>query len=60
MFPMLSLNLYPVFIAAAETGSMTAAAERLHLTSTAVSHSIRVLEEGLSTKLFLRSKAALH
>lgn len=39
------------FVAVAETGSFTRAAERLFLTQSAVSHSIRGLEANLGTKL---------
>jgi LysR family transcriptional regulator for metE and metH len=40
-------------------GSMTAAAEALHLTQSAISHSIRKLEEQLGTALWLREGRAL-
>jgi len=39
------------FVAVAETESFTRAAERLFLTQSAVSHSIRSLEEQLGAKL---------
>lgn len=42
------------FIAIAETGSFSAAAERLHLTQPAVSKRIAILEEQLSSPLFDR------
>ena len=40
-------------------GSMTAAAEALHLTQSAISHSIKKLEEQLGTDLWLREGRAL-
>ena len=40
-------------------GSMTAAAEALHLTQSAISHSIRKLEEQLGTDLWLREGRTL-
>lgn len=43
------------FVAVADTESFTRAAERLFLTQSAVSHSLRGLEEQLGTKLFDRA-----
>ena len=43
------------FVAIEETGSLARAAERLHLTQSALSHQIRVLEAYYETPLFLRS-----
>lgn len=42
------------FVAVAETGGFSRAAERLHVTQTAVSHQIRQLEDWLGCKLFRR------
>jgi DNA-binding transcriptional LysR family regulator len=43
------------FLALARTGSFTAAAKALHLTQSAVSHAIKVLEETLECRLMHRS-----
>lgn len=44
------------FVAVAEQGSFTLAAREIHLTQSAVSHSIRSLEEQLNCKLLDRSR----
>lgn len=44
------------FVAVAERGSFTLAAKEIYLTQSAVSHSIRALEEQLSCKLLDRSR----
>lgn len=49
-----SLDLYKVFLAAAESGSISSAAKRLFITQPAVSASIMALEASLETKLFFR------
>ncbi|MDR0259416.1 MAG: LysR family transcriptional regulator [Comamonas sp.] len=46
-------------VAVAEAGSFTAAAERLHLSSSAVGKSVARLEERLGTRLFARSTRSL-
>ena len=51
----LSLNALPAFRAVAELQNLRAAAERLHLTHSAVSQQIRGLEEQLGFDLFERS-----
>ena len=43
------------FLALARTGSFTAAAKQLHLTQSAISHAIKILEEGLGCMLVSRS-----
>lgn len=43
-----------IFVVLAKRGSLRAAAAELFLTSSAISHSIRTLEENLGTKLFHR------
>lgn len=45
------------FLEIAESGSFVAAAERLHVTQTAVSARVRALEELLGRRLFVRNKA---
>lgn len=44
------------FVAVAEQGSFTLAAKEIHLTQSAVSHSIRSLEDQLGCKLLDRSR----
>lgn len=51
----MDLNLVRVFIAIYETGSVTAAAERLFLTQPTVSYSLARLREALNDKLFVRT-----
>lgn len=51
----LDLNCLPIFIAVVEAGNFSAAAERLHLTRSAVSKSISRLESSLGVALFLRT-----
>jgi DNA-binding transcriptional LysR family regulator len=57
------MNLDPAllrtFVAVLDTGSFTRAAERLHLTQSAVSHQIRRLEEQLGRPLFQRTTRSL-
>lgn len=43
------------FLALARTGSFTAAAKQLHLTQSAISHAIKILEEGLGCMLVNRN-----
>lgn len=51
---MINLWQVQVFLVVAETGSFSAAANRLHLTQPGVSQQIRSLESHLGTKLFIR------
>ena len=53
------LHTLPAFEAAARLGSFLAAAEALHLTPSAVSHRIRLLEEHLGQDLFERRHRAI-
>ncbi|MGX9522150.1 LysR substrate-binding domain-containing protein [Vibrio mediterranei] len=50
----LALKSIYTFVAVAETGSMSEAAQKLFVSHSAVSQSIKSLEEQLDTKLFLR------
>jgi DNA-binding transcriptional LysR family regulator len=51
---MLDVYQLQVFLAVAETGSYSAAAQRLHLTQPAVSRQMRLLQEQLGVHLFRR------
>jgi len=53
---MLNLRQVEIFVAAAESGSMTEAGERLRLSQSAVSLAIRGLEQTLGTDLFIRHR----
>jgi len=48
------LNALQVFVTAARAQNMTRAAERLHLTVSALSHQVRLLEQRLGVTLFVR------
>ncbi|OLP61512.1 LysR family transcriptional regulator [Xaviernesmea oryzae] len=52
--PLLELDVLKTFVAIAETGNFTNAAERVHRTPSAVSMQIKKLEEMLNGPLFLR------
>lgn len=52
--PLPPLPALRAFVAVAETGGFSRAAERLNVTQTAVSHQIRQLEDWLGRKLFRR------
>lgn len=52
----LNLRQIEAFVAAAEEGSMTAAAERLRLSQSAVSLAVAALERSLGTALFVRHR----
>lgn len=53
----MDIDLARTFLAIADCGSFAAAAERLHLTQTAVSARVRSLEQHLGRPLFVRNKA---
>ncbi|TAH46142.1 MAG: LysR family transcriptional regulator [Gammaproteobacteria bacterium] len=53
------LNALQVFVHAARAQNMTRAAERLHLTVSALSHQVRLLEQRLGRALFTRSPRGL-
>ena len=52
----MEMSQLKTFRAVAETLNFTRAAERLHLTQSAVSHQIKALEEELGEPLFIRAK----
>jgi DNA-binding transcriptional LysR family regulator len=52
----LNLRQVEIFVAAAETGSMTQAGERLRVSQSAVSLAIRGLEQALGSDLFIRHR----
>jgi len=51
-----NLNHLYTFYIVARSGGFTKAAKTLHLTQSAISHSLRTLEEGMETKLIDRGK----
>ncbi len=53
------LNVLAAFEAAARLHSFARAAEELHVTDSAISHRIRLLEEQVGEKLFLRTRTGL-
>lgn len=53
----MDINLARTFLEIVASGNFVRAAERLHLTQTAVSMRVRTLEELLGRKLFVRNKA---
>jgi LysR family transcriptional regulator, glycine cleavage system transcriptional activator len=55
MYELPPLRILPVFEAVARLNSFSRAAEELHVTQSAVSHSIRQLEDHLGEALFLRA-----
>lgn len=53
------LNLVRVFVTVFETGSVTAAAEALHLTQPSVTHALNRLRRQLQDQLFVRSRSGV-
>lgn len=53
----MDIGLARTFLEVASTGSFVAAADKLHITPTAVSARIRILEDQLNRRLFVRSRA---
>lgn len=53
-YPLLENDLLRTFVAIADTGSFTRAAQRVHRTTSAVSMQVKRLEETLGRSLFLR------
>lgn len=54
----MTLFSYEIFDAVARQGSFNKAAQQLHLTPSAISHAIAVMEEELGFALFNRGKTA--
>jgi DNA-binding transcriptional LysR family regulator len=50
------LNLIPMFVALHETGSVTATAERLHVTQPSISYALGKLREQFDDPLFIRNR----
>ena len=55
----IKLERYKIFCTVVESGSFSAAAEKLYVTQSAVSQSIRSLEESLGATLFVRKKSGV-
>ena len=55
----IDINKYKVFLAVAEFNSFSRAAEYLHISQPAISHSIKELEDQLDTKLFIRNNKSV-
>ncbi|WP_415403310.1 LysR substrate-binding domain-containing protein [Tateyamaria sp. SN3-11] len=55
----ISLNAVRVFLLVAEHGSIKRAAEVLHVTPGAVSHQVRILEDGLGVQLLRRANNSI-
>ncbi|MBO9662029.1 LysR substrate-binding domain-containing protein [Dokdonella sp.] len=53
------LNALQIFVVAARVQNLTRAAERLHLTVSALSHQVRLLEQRLGCTLFVRGPRGL-
>jgi DNA-binding transcriptional LysR family regulator len=53
----MDIGLARTFLAVVATGSFVGAAERLHLTQTAISARVRLLEEQVGRRLFVRNRA---
>ena len=56
---MVKLELYRVFREVAEAGNISLAAENLYLSQSAVSQSVKQLEQQLGTRLFTRTSGGL-
>lgn len=53
----MDINLARTFLEVASTGSFVSAAERLHLTQTAISARVKTLEDQVGRRLFVRNRA---
>src|SRR4051812_47738339 len=56
----LDLRHFRLILAVAEAGNLTAAARRLRLTTSALSHQLRQLEDIANTRVFSRDRKAMH
>ncbi len=56
----MDIDLAVTFLEIVDSGSFVAAANRLHVTQTTVSARIRVLEQELGRRLFIRNKSGAH
>ena len=56
---LMDINLARTFLEIVSSGSFLAAADRLHLTQTAVGARVRALEDLLGRRLFVRNKAGV-
>lgn len=56
---MVNLELYRVFVAVADCGSLTKAAKKLYISQPAVSQSVKLLETQLGGQLFLRTNKGM-
>lgn len=54
-YTVIKLELYRIFREVAQTGNFSRAAQNLFISQSAVSQSIRQLEDSLKTRLFLRT-----
>lgn len=50
------LEQYKIFKAVADSGNISATAKQLYISQSAISQSIKVLEDSLGVRLFARSK----
>jgi DNA-binding transcriptional LysR family regulator len=56
---MIDLRKIEMFLCAAENGNLSDAARQLHLSQPAVSHQIKLLEQELEVRLFIRTNSGL-
>ena len=56
----MDITLARTFLAIVSAGSFARAAERLHVTQTAVSARVQALEAEIGRRLFVRNKAGAH
>lgn len=56
---MIDIQKIEIFLSAAETSNLSEAAKQLHLSQPTVSHQIKLLEQELGGKLFIRSNTGM-